>query len=582
MTSVRKWPKTISYLRIYPDIDDAAIEPPDLSLVDSSYYVGLEPERALELLKREEARLHKQVVALRTLQNRYVPIYRLPDELLAKILSLVHQSSERRICEYPSPILASSWIHLTHICRRLREVVLQNAVFWTSVDASDVNRARTFLRRSKGADVSMYLDGYRLRYHVEEFVSLLKQNIHRTVALYVTLDGETLSSFLKLVDFSLHPVRQLELSRIGTSRTDWDTVIIPKFDPVYTEQPWALEKLKLENVTMPWDTFAFHQLRSLHLLFPWHVGFHMPSVDRVLDILTTCPLLEHLYLQHAAPKSESAAIPHSIPSRTIELTQLRELILVFGDPDDVSRLLAHLVIPDTTEMTLCVNSFLDRHISGLLDALPLDRSGLRCIPTIRHVTMSNDPGYDTPYTAGIAVHGHQTKGGKAIMKISTCVEVSPEEELTGIHCAGILNSLGPVFAVAPIESLSVISEPLITSVHDWRATLSKFPQLRILNIGTALKDIEESDFAPFIALRPGDDLICPCPCPNLSELKVDGALIDKDYLHSLVECLKARAEHGIPALKKLVIVDITWADDWDPDVSTIGSYVEDYELSTLA
>ncbi|KAF8656019.1 hypothetical protein AX16_002807 [Volvariella volvacea WC 439] len=93
-------------------------------------------------MEEEIGRLDGQINSLEKLRNNYVPIFRLPPEILREIISIYKLDVEERhdqqmhgSSSYPCQSIYPTyrWIKVTHVCRRLRAVAINYPALWTAI-----------------------------------------------------------------------------------------------------------------------------------------------------------------------------------------------------------------------------------------------------------------------------------------------------------------------------------------------------------------------------------------------------------------------------------------------------------------
>ena len=82
--------------------------------------------------------------AIREIWNTYVPINKLPPEILSKIF-------EYHTHELPL-------VGATHVCRYWRSVLISSPSFWTCLQFRSVNRTLAYLERSKAAPIDILIN----------------------------------------------------------------------------------------------------------------------------------------------------------------------------------------------------------------------------------------------------------------------------------------------------------------------------------------------------------------------------------------------------------------------------------------
>ena len=136
---------------------------------------------------------------IRFLKNSFVPINRIPSE----ILSLIPDYSDE-----DDPDEAS--ITLTHVCRSWREIFISCPSLWTSLTFTDTDKTRTFIERSKFSPLNIYASNLNDETYLDDALSLVMPHIPRLKSLSFHSDAipDTLRNFLchvpLLEDLEIH------------------------------------------------------------------------------------------------------------------------------------------------------------------------------------------------------------------------------------------------------------------------------------------------------------------------------------------------------------------------------------------
>jgi len=149
-----------------------------------------------------------------TSRNMLVPISRLPAEVLARIFYF----SAFPPMQPWSPTKWLSWIHVTHVCRRWRQIALDNSTLWTHFSAHQHNKDWITERRSRARNMPLVIDlrGPIMRKYT---FSLLTPHISHTSELYLRdLSSIHYSVIVQGISTQRAPaLEHLELSVLNTS-----------------------------------------------------------------------------------------------------------------------------------------------------------------------------------------------------------------------------------------------------------------------------------------------------------------------------------------------------------------------------
>ena len=94
------------------------------------------------------------IFSMLTRRNTLVPISILPAEILARIFHFNAFSPTQPW----SPTLRLGWVYVTHVCRRWRQVALDNSMLWTYFLAYPTNKDRIAERLSRARNRPLVID----------------------------------------------------------------------------------------------------------------------------------------------------------------------------------------------------------------------------------------------------------------------------------------------------------------------------------------------------------------------------------------------------------------------------------------
>jgi hypothetical protein len=305
-----------------------------------------------------EDRLQVLASLLRGIRNVKQPIHQLPPEILFAIFS----STQQHLPSFlplpdmpPNPIPGTlvydshfrEWLSLLHVCRHWRGVIAQLPLLWSEIDGNLV--PKSFLRRAKGAQLTVYL-GIRKYGYPKEVLEALIPRIARIKELHVAggsllnLDGGIYKKF----DLEADSLQSLTLVTDGRHP---GTDILPR---LFGGETPVLKMLTLEHFTS-WPGNSFDNLTHL-CLYDQPIGSGMTTAY-FLDFLEQSPLLEELALIRAGPILPNEEDEPVFVDRFVHLKNLKELNIgdwpsPFPGPGPaispaslVARFLSHLMIP---------------------------------------------------------------------------------------------------------------------------------------------------------------------------------------------------------------------------------------------
>lgn len=317
-------------------------------------------------------------------RNERIPaISRLHDELLAKIFAiLVEECVQEGYDEYGSP---SAWIVVSHVCRRWRNVALENASLWASniTLLNDKDRLQVFLRRSKQAPLFISspadpeydrvdddnTDGDPSEELDPDILRTLQSRASRFRSLKLVVTDRLLNSLTESSSLDAPGLKKLDITLKGPLRD------IPTAFWFLSGAPMAL--LQVLNVTSLPSGLSHTLIRPS--LTQLTVSYSIATVGSWLEVLTQTPSLQLLSLTESLNLGPPETLP--TPGTTIALSSLRKLVLNGEIPGSVyARLLTHLDVPKACRIHLLrCNS----HMHPLLFSAVSPKLSNACVDTQR-------------------------------------------------------------------------------------------------------------------------------------------------------------------------------------------------------
>ena len=191
----------------------------DPSFTDSSPYGS-----QLSDIERD---LHEVLQAARTIKNTFLPVNRLPPEILSTVLE--NRTSDLDL------------VAATHVCRHWRSILISTPSFWTRFrfqPTRDVSRALTYFERSKSAPIDI-----EMNVHSQldlEFSKHLAPHIARTRSLTIGGDPDLVHATSLLLRNTATFIQHLELHSLG--------LYAPLPDDLLSQHALSLRCLRLRNV----------------------------------------------------------------------------------------------------------------------------------------------------------------------------------------------------------------------------------------------------------------------------------------------------------------------------------------------
>jgi hypothetical protein len=267
---------------------------------------------ALATAEQEINASKRLVLSMLTNRNMLAPISILPTEILAHIFHII---------VFPVRHQWLGWYRITHVCRRWRQIALDDSTLWAHF--SDLPRNKDWiaerLSRARNAPLVIELDGLMM---IGKDSSLLIPHISRTRELYL----RNLSSFrpeiVHKITMQEAPVLEcLELSEWGTRREKYDLFFkgpLPK-----------LKIFRISHILFPWSLFPRGQLRQLKVTLSHEVSTMTSTIpqhdnpSQLIGLLVDSPSLEVLTLDNCLP----AMLSKSSGGQIIYLPRLSRLCL---------------------------------------------------------------------------------------------------------------------------------------------------------------------------------------------------------------------------------------------------------------
>ena len=194
---------------------------------------------------------------MRAVRNTYIPINRLPPEILSRVLE--HRDSEQDL------------IDATHVCQHWRSTLTSSPSLWTNLQfrsAADVDQTRTYLERSKSVIIDIMISVYSSQ--DPEVLEYFAPHISRTRSFVVHGTNDIFSFLLRNPAPSLErldmcasgrPVRGVQ-NFLGQQAPSLRSIIFDAVFPVLGS-PFPLPNLTYFYLNLPSDAGL---LRSSSLL----------------------------------------------------------------------------------------------------------------------------------------------------------------------------------------------------------------------------------------------------------------------------------------------------------------------------
>ncbi|KAK7461436.1 hypothetical protein VKT23_008614 [Stygiomarasmius scandens] len=208
---------------------------------------------------------------------------------------------------------------------------------------------KDFLKRSRSADVDVYLGYHQRETFTLQLVDVLVPNIHRLRQLHLDeslCDG--MPTFYSRLNVAAPKLTSLSII------SDKHSFQFPApgsdaLPSLFVGEMPALRKLFLTYYTR-WPSGYFQNLTHLCLMNQCDAQpMSRPSTSEFLDFLELSPQLQYLFIGRAGPTRRTEDdVPVPSPDRTICLESLRELNIYGWSNDTITRFLSHLSLKVST------------------------------------------------------------------------------------------------------------------------------------------------------------------------------------------------------------------------------------------
>ena len=287
-----------------------------------------------------ERDLHEVLQAARTIKNTFLPVNRLPPEILSTVLE--NRTSDLDL------------VAATHVCRHWRSILISTPSFWTRFrfqPTRDVSRALTYFERSKSAPIDI-----EMNVHSQldlEFSKHLAPHIARTRSLIIGGDPDLVHATSLLLRNTAPFLQHLELHSLG--------LYAPLPDNLLSQHVLSLRCLRLRNVGTTFKSpFPLANLIEFELRLQEDAA---PSCMTTLFLfLSGSPRLERIRID------TNEVLQDIVPDQFILLESVVELEYSCGS---AGRILPYLRLPRLEQLSVC-SQFGFGPVQKLADILPHD------------------------------------------------------------------------------------------------------------------------------------------------------------------------------------------------------------------
>ena len=241
--------------------------------------------------------LEESIRTLRHRRNAIAPISSLPTEVIALILSISRHLFRGFAHGKPNHL---AWLRVTHVCHHWREIALNNSLFWSHIDFTNITSASTAEMLVRAKKAPLHLTAWFLGYPGDHarfiaFKKELQSRITNICHLDIRADAVFLRRPLKRLSSPAPTLESLSLSTEDITTLSRTTIPDTLFGGIAPR----LFSLKLCHCNISWKSPLLKGLRSLKIYAPSRHA--RPSLADWLDALDQMPQLKNLDLHSASP-----------------------------------------------------------------------------------------------------------------------------------------------------------------------------------------------------------------------------------------------------------------------------------------
>ena len=471
--------------------------------------------------------------ALSQRRNALAPISLLPAEIIEDIF--LRASAKRNDSSL-------AWLHVAHVCRQWREIALNQPLFWSHINFTNLSLAGVveMLARAKNTPLHLEAEVTDIRWDDARYNALENElQAHVSNICHLSVIGKSTKLYTSLRKLFTSPTPSLEF--LSLSHLDPKVqVYLP--DTLFDGITPRLSCLELQQIAISLKSPLLRGLRYLKIC-----GLHerdRPSLAEWLDALDKMPQLEKLVLHSTSPIGHhfGGSLPFDI-DRTVTLPFLTHLD-ISATAMNCAIPLAHLVLPALTSLCLTARSlsfsgadvlnllpYLSQHAHGPQDTQPLQSVLFHSEEACTHIIAWPRP--------GISLEPHHLAAAKLTARVALSITCMTSRFWYTAIYLGVLNMA--------MEALPLDNLVTLTARH--RARLDKEIWLRYAPRWLLLEDVRLAPRAAsgFIQMLLVQDNDREGPLlPSLIRLNLLDTTSSERRTRRLCEALKKREEQGVP------------------------------------
>lgn len=339
---------------------------------------SLDIQMASLLSKRQELESHLEQAV-----RSHSPIYRLPEELLSSIfVTGVCQSGDQ------DSLLVSN---LMLVCRYWRDVIINSPELWATICISphdSLQKARRKLARSKSVPLDITVNfppraenATGVMENIIRAMDLLRPALWRARSFRLSVPNRPQAHAALLRCKEDAPLLEsLSICIFHSMQEDhYSSPCLPLFNGHIPR----LRSCSFTSFNFGWDKKIVSGLRVLQLGGYWN-GFS-PSVDKLLEMLRSCPHLEELALRNMSDADPDTAVhsePEFMTNKIVKLPRLVKASFYYAGNMRIRMLLSQISFPALESLEFC---YLD-NLTPILEYLR--QQSLTSLP-LRHLRIES-------------------------------------------------------------------------------------------------------------------------------------------------------------------------------------------------
>ncbi|KAF8902091.1 hypothetical protein CPB84DRAFT_1707887 [Gymnopilus junonius] len=299
----------------------------------------LNSKSALTIIDREVEKVKSYMVTLWRQRNTFIPISRLPPEILSTIFYFVKESAAED---------SLYWTKVSHVCHLWREIAINSPSLWTNPPLASIRWTEEMLSRSKMASlaVSANFCAFSHRYAPTiDPLPLILPHTPRIKSLDLChYDHYVMQRFLSQMPESAPRLEHLRLRFAPHPQLSTSSDSVLSMNKIF--EAVKLRVLELTRCALNWDSRVFGPL-LVHLQMSFIPTNARPTVEQFWNAFDRMPALESIEFVDALPLTRSPGYTHP----QIFLDKLRKLTISSSN-SEVEIFLSGIIFPSTVAVKL--------------------------------------------------------------------------------------------------------------------------------------------------------------------------------------------------------------------------------------